>query len=499
MANDEFPLRVGSDAAFAAVRKWFEWTGFTEDAVKEHFEIPHLHHLLYAYGLQREFLEKKYQAKGITVFQARTFIGGYADTAEIFATYMGMDNLSAFFELGLLVEEEFGRYSCPVLLYPALGFWVAADRGLRPDGTGYRGKDYVMSGTEFLCRQYVDTVSTAPCKAFLDMGSGSGLAALVGTRFAARSLGIDITHRAVQFADFNKHLNACQNLTFLEGDMFAPVHGMHFDRIASNPPFEPPLKEGMIFSVGGADGEAILARLIAEAPQYLEPGGRLYCQVSGTDRAGDPFDARLRRWLGAAAEDCDTAVFIRVGLKPNEYAIQQILGENQDSWKLQEWLLFYQKLQAEQVILGHCIVQKRASADRQTFHLRRTFGERTGLKEMDWLVDWETRVASPGFAEWAMSSRPMACEGWEVIVCHEMANGKLEARSFEFVQTYPFDVRLQAASWMVMVASRSDGSFRASEHFDFLKGKVDVTEAEFLAGLVEMVRAGVLVLEGRQR
>lgn len=38
----------------------------------------------------------------------------------------------------------------------------------------------------------------------------------------------------------------------------------------------------------------------------------------------------------------------------------------------------------------------------------------------------------------------------------------------------------------------------ASEHFEFLKGKVEVSEADFLAGLVEMVRAGVLVLEGRQ-
>ena len=51
---------------------------------------------------------------------------------------------------------------------------------------------------------------------------------------------------------------------------------------------------------------------------------------------------------------------------------------------------------------------------------------------------------------------------------------------------------------MVMVASRSDGALRASEHFDFLKGKVEVSEREFVAGLVELVRAGVLVLEGRQ-
>jgi methylase of polypeptide subunit release factors len=493
-ADDGFPLRFGNRGAFAALQTFLDGSGYTEEFILKHFEIPHLHYMLYSYGLQREHLEARYPGEGLPLFLTRTFIGGYADTREQFASHLEAGAFAACLDLGLLVEEEAGRLRCPVVLYPALGFYIASDRGFRPEGPAYRGKDYVMSGTEHLCRQFIKGVAQTPCERFLDMGTGSGLAALVGTGFATHCWGVDITRRAVRYAEFNRQLNGRENLTVVEGDLFAPVTGLTFDRIASNPPFEPPLKEGMIFSVGGVDGEAILARLVAEVPGFLEAGGRLYCQVSGTDREGDPFDARVRRWLGDRADECDTAVFVRVALKPTEYAIQQVLGENQDSWKLQEWHMFYHKLKAEQVLLGHLILQKRA-AERPVFHVRRSFGPESGIAEMDWLVDWMTACQSPGIVDRVMAARVGNRAGWELIVRHEMREGKLGPQSCEFVQTHPFDYKMEAPPWMAMLAGRCDGQHTGAEQYEWLKDKVAMSREVFVKRVCELVSAGVLVLE----
>lgn len=490
--SDGFPLQMGSREAFARVRSFLEGAGFTEEWLKGYFGVPHLHNLLYAYGLQAEYLRERYQGEGLLVFLARTFLAGYDDAADRFAAQIETATLTALRELGLLAGVN-GRWSCPVLLYPALGFFVTADRGVRPDGGGYREKDYVMSGTEHLCRQFVSGIARTPCRRFLDMGTGSGLAALQASRSAGEVWAVDITPRAVRFAEFNCRLNGRDNIRVLQGDLFSPVGGLQFDRIAANPPFEPPLKEGMIFSVGGEDGEAILARFVTEVPGYIEPGGRIYCLVSGTDRKGDPFDARLRRWLGDAGPAFDSALFVRTALPPKEYAIEQILGENQDAWQLQKWLLFYEKLQAEQVILGHLVLQRRAS-ERPVFHVRRSFGPASSVVEMDWLLDWETRAVEPGIEDVVFGSALANVPGWELHVTHERAGGRMTPRSCAFVQTHPFEVRLEAPSWQAMLAAHCDGVLSGAAQYEWLRGNAPVSRTEFTGAVCRMVGAGVLAL-----
>ena len=92
------------------------------------------------------------------------------------------------------------------------------------------------------------------------------------------------TRRAAAFAEFNRLLNGIGNLTVLEGDLFEPVAGLTFDRIVSHPPFEPPLKDDYVYSIGGHDGEQIMRRLVEALPRHLEPGGRLYLFGIGADR-----------------------------------------------------------------------------------------------------------------------------------------------------------------------------------------------------------------------
>jgi len=72
----------------------------------------------------------------------------------------------------------------------------------------------------------------------LDMGTGSGVCALVAARYVRRVVAADIDAAAVRCARMNVLLNAADaNVDVLQGDLFEPLGGQRFDAVLFNPPF----------------------------------------------------------------------------------------------------------------------------------------------------------------------------------------------------------------------------------------------------------------------
>jgi HemK-related putative methylase len=72
----------------------------------------------------------------------------------------------------------------------------------------------------------------------LDMGTGSGVCAVVAARHARRIVAVDINPAAVRCTRINVLMNRVEDrVEVLEGDLFAPVAGRRFDVILFNPPF----------------------------------------------------------------------------------------------------------------------------------------------------------------------------------------------------------------------------------------------------------------------
>lgn len=72
----------------------------------------------------------------------------------------------------------------------------------------------------------------------LDMGTGSGLCAIVAAWWADRVTAIDINPEAVRCARINALLNHVDDrVEVIEGDLFAPVGDRRFDVVLFNPPF----------------------------------------------------------------------------------------------------------------------------------------------------------------------------------------------------------------------------------------------------------------------
>ena len=90
---------------------------------------------------------------------------------------------------------------------------------------------------EFLAAQ-IDTRLVSADAQVLDMGTGSGVCAVIAARHARRVVAVDINMAAVRCAGINALLNQLEHkIEVRHGDLFAPVPTERFDLILFNPPF----------------------------------------------------------------------------------------------------------------------------------------------------------------------------------------------------------------------------------------------------------------------
>ena len=132
------------------------------------------------------------------------------------------------------------------------------------------------AGSLFFCRH----LAARPGERVLELGAGLGLGAVLLARQGAAVVATDVVPAAVEAVRLNALLNGVTVDARL-GDCYAPVAGERFDLVCTNPPQMPtPPGRGRDDAAaaadnGGADGWALLDRVIAGARGHLRPGGRL--------------------------------------------------------------------------------------------------------------------------------------------------------------------------------------------------------------------------------
>jgi methylase of polypeptide subunit release factors len=159
-----------------------------------------------------------------------------------------------------------------------------------------------------------------PVARALDLGVGCGIQTLHLLSHAGHVTATDLSGRALDFTAFNLVLNAEAlgldpdedpfapggRVSLLRGDLLDPVAGERFDLVVSNPPFVITPRTGeavRTYRDGGREGDRLLADLVRQLPEHLEPGGT--AQLLGNwelhDSDGD-WDARLRDWVPAGTD-----------------------------------------------------------------------------------------------------------------------------------------------------------------------------------------------------
>jgi len=162
--------------------------------------------------------------------------------------------------------------------------------------------------TETLVLELIAAAKQLSNPQILDLGTGSGCIAIAAAVNlpGARVTAIDISPQALAIARENaaRH-GVAERITFLEGDLFAPLaRDARFEIVASNPPYVPDaemetlpadirLHEPAGALRAGKEGLDVIARLVREATAHLAPAGTLIIEI-------DPAQSAAVRALIAA-------------------------------------------------------------------------------------------------------------------------------------------------------------------------------------------------------
>lgn len=476
-----FPIRLGTDAEFAALRDALVACDYTEPAIFERFKISRLSELR---GLAQSEPGDAVRAM-VWLFME----GGTLPPSA--ASQLPWAQLDA---LGLLsVTAE--RIAATVMLYPVRGLYIVSDRSQPIEGAA-PPDDVVYPAIVANTESFLDYIPPTPCDALLDLCAGTGVAALMAARSGARhAWAFDITPRCTHFAEFNRRLNNIANMTPAEGDLYEPAGEQTFDRIVVHPPYLPVFRPHFVFDSGGQDGEQIVKRIVQGLPKYLRPGGRFYALTMGSDRE-QPFENRLREWLGPEAADFDAAFIVRRTISPHDYSAEMVLLHKGAAEDIARWRELFKQWGVKSLSYGIVVLQRRQT-DRTVFTVRREAGPRTGPAEVEWLIDWSTTSLD---TQPLRALKPRTRQGVSLRISHRFIEKGWRLETYRVELEYPFTESMKVEPWTAQLLTIADGSLTVEELLDRLKSEqflpASIEPADFARAVAAMTSAGFLELDG---
>jgi len=112
----------------------------------------------------------------------------------------------------------------------------------------------------------------------LEIGTGTGIIAIIASKKTQNVIAIDINRYAVECAQKNAEINHA-HVNVRLGDLFGPVEDEKFDLILFNTPYLPTDEDEIVDDElktawdGGKDGRAVINRFIKDLPEHLTTRG----------------------------------------------------------------------------------------------------------------------------------------------------------------------------------------------------------------------------------
>ncbi|MGC1421311.1 MAG: methyltransferase [Terracidiphilus sp.] len=170
-------------------------------------------------------------------------------------------------ETGLAEKDGSILYS-RLCLFPCYGKFIVTDRACKNISINQVmwlwGESFILGGM----------VKRDPRKRAIDLGTGSGVHAILASEHCGSVVCVDISPRALEFARFNAAMNGIRNMEFVLSDLFDSIDGT-CDLLLANPPYLPDSGNhvGENFWSGGVDGCNILCNIVRAIPTRLEKSG----------------------------------------------------------------------------------------------------------------------------------------------------------------------------------------------------------------------------------
>ena len=315
----------------------------------------------------------------------------------------------------------------------------------------------------------------------LDVGTGSGVHALLAARHAREVIATDVNERALAYTELNAALNGVRNLECRAGSLFEPVQDETFDLITCNAPYVVSPETRWAYRDGGFGADELSQRVVMTAAEHLRDEGYAALLVSWLGRDPDKPDERALAW--ADATGCDSWILPIWGGDPLTHAAtwNDHLVDDPAAYEtaLEDWTSYLAELGMSWVSEGGILLHRRdghphsARVDQVEDddledagdQILRAFESRAALAEMesdDDLLDARVSVAGPVRLE--LSLEP---EGTATVVVG--ATVSLDEG------THP---TLEVSSDLIEVLAALDGAQRYGEVIESVASSLDFTPAE---------------------
>jgi methylase of polypeptide subunit release factors len=221
----------------------------------------------------------------------------------------------------------------------------------------------VVTGPSPSARRVDRLTIRRPVRTALDLGTGSGVQALLAARHSERVVAVDLNERALVFARFNAALNGMSNFDTRKGSWFEPVEGERFDLIVANPPYVVSPETELLYRDGDLLADVVTQKLLQEAPAHLEEGGFAHVMGNWIHGRDDDWRAPVESWL--AGTGCDALLLKYTGSDLVSYAALWNLplaagGIDLFLAAVDRWLDYYRRERIEAISEGMVVLRRRS-------------------------------------------------------------------------------------------------------------------------------------------
>ncbi len=270
-------------------------------------------------------------------------------------------------------------------------------------------RDYVVALSSASVRM-ASLIVRRPVAKVLDLGTGSGIQALLAARHAERVLAVDVNRRALEMAAWSARLNGVENVDWLEGDWLEPVRGEAFDLVIANPAVIVSPDAELLWRDSPLGGEELSRRLVTGCAQHLREGGFATICCHWT-HAQDRWSDALAEWAGGLG--CDAVLLHFDSYDPLSYALHHVGDGTAAATSVERWMAHYAAAGVERIATGAVVLRRRSAAANwvRAFQVDKRYGPTGGVQLEQVFAIGDALAARPGAdgLAWLMSGvwRPL--------------------------------------------------------------------------------------------
>ncbi len=261
---------------------------------------------------------------------------------------------------GLIEVDRGGRVRCPIRISPFEGLLLAHD----PEVVDNPEPD-IVTGLNSAARTLASLTPRRPAGRALDVGTGSGVQALLAAKHSDRVVATDVNPRALAFTELGAALSGFDHVECREGSFFDPIEGEQFDLVVSNPPYVISPDAQLVYRDGGLERDEVSRIAVTGAASHLADGGLAMVLANWVHEAWEPWERPLHDWLEGSG--CDALLLHHLSEDGLEYAAKWNTRYRRDpethARVLDRWTSYYREAGIGALATGGVALRRRSRGD----------------------------------------------------------------------------------------------------------------------------------------